>query len=113
MKALWSLGQGTVREIRSTLYPSRPLAYTTVMTVMDRLARKGMVERQKRGRAHLYRPAVPEEAVREHALDLLTENFFQGSRHHLRKYLDTARKTPLKRRDGGVNPPPQSLTVNR
>ena len=93
MKALWALGEGTVREIRARLLPERPLAYTTVMTVMDRLARKEVAEREKRGRAHLYRPKVPLEPVREHALDHLVENFFGGSREQLRQYLESGSAT--------------------
>lgn len=87
MKALWALDQATVHEVRSRLLPERRLAYTTVMTVMDRLARKGVVEREKRGRAHVYRATVAEELVRDRALDRLMEDFFRGSREQLRKYL--------------------------
>jgi predicted transcriptional regulator len=87
MRALWALGQATVHEVRARLLPERPLAYTTVMTVMDHLRGKGMVEREKRGRPYLYRPLVTEEAVREHALDRLIRNFFVNSREQLRSYL--------------------------
>ena len=87
MAALWDAGQATVHEIRAQLLPHRPLAYTTVMTVMDRLARKGVVEREKRGRAHLYRPAVTREAVSDHALRRLVENFFHGSCDELLRHL--------------------------
>ncbi len=86
MKALWSLGEGTVQEIRERLFPKRPLAYTTVMTVMDRLGRKGAVEREKNGRAHVYRASVTEELVRERAVARLVENFFR-SREGLQQYL--------------------------
>lgn len=88
MAALWVEGKATVHEIRAYLLPRRPLAYTTVMTVMDRLARKGVVEREKRGRAHLYRPAVTQEAVSERALRQLVENFFHGSYEELRRHLE-------------------------
>ncbi|MGE5325632.1 MAG: BlaI/MecI/CopY family transcriptional regulator, partial [Deltaproteobacteria bacterium] len=57
MKALWALSEATVEEIRADMMPRRPLAYTTVLTVMDRLARKGVADRRKRGRAHVYTPA--------------------------------------------------------
>ncbi len=88
MNVLWVAGTATVHEIRAHLFPQRPLAYTTIMTVMDRLARKGIVDRKKRGRAHLYRPVVPKEAVSERALTQLVENFFGGSREELRKHLE-------------------------
>ncbi len=89
MKALWALGAGTVHEIRSQLLSERALAYTTVLTLMDRLARKGIVEREKHGRAHLYRPLVAEERILEQALARLLGDFFRGSREELRHYLDT------------------------
>lgn len=90
MRALWSLGQATVQEVRACLTPERPLAYTTVMTLMDRLARKGVVERRKQGRAHLYTPAVAEIEVRERALERFVEDFFSGSRAELRAHLGGA-----------------------
>ena len=51
----------TVREVADAL-SDRGLAYTTVMTVLDRLAGKGMVERERLGRAWSYRPAASREA---------------------------------------------------
>ena len=90
MKALWTLGESTVHGIRAELLATRPLAYTTVMTIMDRLARKGVVAREKRGRAHVYRPAVTDAEVRDRALDRLVGNFFLGSRQRLREFLETA-----------------------
>ena len=92
MMALWSAGRATVHEIRAQLLPNRPLAYTTVMTVMDRLARKGVVEREKRGRAHLYRPVATREAVSERALQQLVENFFHGSFDELLLHLENGRR---------------------
>lgn len=90
MKALWSLGEATVEEVRADLMPRRPLAYTTILTVMDRLARKGVAERRKRGRAHVYTAAVAKDVVREHAIERLLENFFHGSREQLRSHLGGA-----------------------
>jgi hypothetical protein len=69
------------------LLAERPLAYTTVLTLMDRLARKGIVEREKRGRAFLYHPLVEEDQVRQQALARLVGDFFQGSPERLRQYL--------------------------
>ena len=45
----------TVREVHEALSEDRDLAYTTVMTVLDRLARKELVGQQREGRAFLYR----------------------------------------------------------
>src|SRR5579859_677065 len=79
MTALWFLGEATVREIRETLAPRRPRAYTTIMTIMDRLAQKGIVERQRAGRAWKYRANLSREDARAHAVAQVVENFFGGS----------------------------------
>jgi BlaI family penicillinase repressor len=83
MNTLWPMGEGTVREIRERLAERRPRAYTTIMTIMDRLARKGVVERHKVGRAYSYRPNLSVEAARAQALGQVLENFFGGSREAL------------------------------
>jgi BlaI family penicillinase repressor len=83
MNTLWPIGQGTVREIRDLLAPRRPRAYTTIMTIMDRLARKGIVERKKVGRAYIYRPNLSAEDARSQALGQVVENYFGGSKEAL------------------------------
>src|SRR6202453_4529005 len=88
MNTLWPMGQGTVREIRDRLAPRRPRAYTTIMTIMDRLARKGIVERRKVGRAYMYRPNLSADNARAQALDQVIENFFAGSKEALLAQLD-------------------------
>jgi BlaI family penicillinase repressor len=83
MNTLWPMGEGTVREIRERLAERRPRAYTTIMTIMDRLARKGVVERRKIGRAYTYRPQLTVEDARAQALGQVLENFFGGSKDAL------------------------------
>jgi BlaI family transcriptional regulator, penicillinase repressor len=62
MNVLWDRGEpASVRDVARAL-SERDLAYTTVMTVLDRLARKGFVERERSGRAWLYRPSASREA---------------------------------------------------
>jgi predicted transcriptional regulator len=57
MDRLWARGRpALVREMVDDLRPGRPLAYTTVMTVMENLYRKGWLRRQKDGRAWRYEP---------------------------------------------------------
>lgn len=71
MRDLWERGQpATVREVLASLNSSRSLAYTTVMTVMDNLHRKGQLTREKSGRAWLYRPV---RSKAEHAALLLQD----------------------------------------
>ncbi len=62
MEVLWrSPDPMTVRQV-GTCLTDRDLAHTTVMTVLDRLAKKGFVRRQRAGRAWRYRPAESREA---------------------------------------------------
>jgi len=100
LKVLWNLGEGTVRDVRRALVPTRPRAYTTVMTVLDRLARKGAVSRRKVGRSFLYTPQVSRDTLRRLAVEQLVENFFSGSADGLRTYLEGP---------PGDTPPPPSL----
>ena len=60
MEVLWDAGDKpqTVRAVFEELERDRQIAYTTVMTVLDRLGRKGVVSQTKEGRAHLYRPVA-------------------------------------------------------
>ncbi|HTU35705.1 MAG TPA: BlaI/MecI/CopY family transcriptional regulator [Candidatus Acidoferrum sp.] len=83
MNTLWPLGEATVRDIRDGLAQRRPRAYTTIMTIMDRLARKGVVERRKSGRAYVYRARLTAEDARSQALTQLIDNFFAGSKAEL------------------------------
>lgn len=89
MNALWRLGQATVRDIHASLVPTRPRAYTTIMTILDRLAQKGVVERQKSGRAWLYKAHLSADQARTHAVTRLVEGFFQGSTEALASHLSS------------------------
>ena len=62
----------TVREVHDEIRTESPLAYTTVMTVMDRLRRKRLLHRRARGRAFEYSPVLSEaEYTAELMHDLL------------------------------------------
>ena len=87
MKILWESGDLTVREVREQLHAQRPLAYTTIMTVLDRLARKGVVSRRKVGRAHLYHAEFPRAEARGRAVRRLLDYYFDGSTEALRSFL--------------------------
>jgi predicted transcriptional regulator len=62
MEVVWSAGRAvTGREVVDELARSRPIVYTTVLTVMDRLARKGILTKQPTGKAHTYRAVQSRE----------------------------------------------------
>jgi predicted transcriptional regulator len=87
LKALWSLREGNVKDVQQVVARTRPLAYTTIMTVLDRLVRKGKLTRIKKGRAFLYTPATSEHAMREVAVRELVDSFFDGSAEKLAAFL--------------------------
>lgn len=85
LKVLWSLAEASVSEVRDRL--PRPLAYTTVMTVLDRMSAKGLVRREKRGRAFIYAAALEREAARAQAVTQLLSNLFERDPRALMEYL--------------------------
>jgi len=87
LRVLWRLGEGTVRDVRKGVSKERVLAYTTVMTLLDRLEKRGCVARRKPGRSYIYRPKLSRDVLREQALKQLVDGFFDGSADALLRYL--------------------------
>lgn len=87
LKVLWTLGEGNVKDVREAITSSRNLAYTTVMTLLDRLTRKGGVTRRKVGRAFVYAPVLSRRVLRRLAVQDLVDQFFDGSPEALAEYL--------------------------
>jgi BlaI family penicillinase repressor len=87
LRALWSLGEGNVKAVRQIVSESRPLAYTTIMTVLDRLVRKGMLARRKVGRSFTYAPQATRDAARRAAVRELLDGYFDGSEEALLQFL--------------------------
>jgi predicted transcriptional regulator len=88
MDVIWAQDRPClVREVRERLSYGRPLAYTTVMTVLTILYGKGVLRREKYGRAWRYWPAERRE---EHAARLMTEMLRSGGDRGatLRSFLD-------------------------
>lgn len=78
MQVVWTRGEATVQEVVDAL--DRSLAYTTVLTTLKILHEKRKVlGRRKRGRAHVYVPAVTCETVQRSMLDELIQRLFAGS----------------------------------
>lgn len=88
LNALWDIGEGNVEDVRRVVAASRPLAYTTVLTLLDRLARRGAVSRRKEGRGFRYQPTVERDKLRWMALRQFLEYHFDGSAAKLRIFLE-------------------------
>jgi BlaI family transcriptional regulator, penicillinase repressor len=87
LKALWGIGEGTVRDVRHVMVGNRNLAYTTVMTVLDRLEKRGGVSRRKQGRSFVYVPKLSREELRQFAVKEVVDRFFEGSTEALARFL--------------------------
>jgi predicted transcriptional regulator len=87
METLWDAGDAwlTVREVHETLAKSRDLAYTTVMTVLERMTRKDLVEQQREGRAYRYRPAQSRGAMTAEVMRDALGEFAQETNQHDRQ----------------------------
>jgi predicted transcriptional regulator len=118
MHILWDLRQASVAAVQEKLDP--PLAYTTVQTMLNRLATKGKITRQLEGRAYLYRPAVTQAKATGHALRDLIDRIFGGSSEQLvlsllnTRQIDPKTLAELTRRyNPGETPAPEpSLTAS-
>lgn len=77
MEILWSRDECNVREAASQL--ERPLAYTTVMTTLDRLYKKGLLDRRLQDRAYLYCARWTREEWERQRAEHLLAGFFAGS----------------------------------
>ena len=87
LKALWSLQEGNVKDVQKIVNETRPLAYTTIMTVLERLLRKGKLTRRKSGRAFIYTPTAGRDEMRKIAVKELLDSFFNGSEDDLLRFL--------------------------
>lgn len=79
MDVLWRNGSATVAEVADSLQGPPPLAYSTVLTTLRILERKGHVRHTKEGRAFVYKPVIGREQARESAIAHLLGRFFEGS----------------------------------
>jgi BlaI family transcriptional regulator, penicillinase repressor len=92
MQALWHRHEATVAEVHADLAPSRPLAYTTVATMLRRMEARGLTRHRVEGRTFIYRAVVESDAVSGGMADHLLNRFFQGRLADLVSHLLTTRE---------------------
>ena len=79
MTALWTLGQGTVRDILDALPDGRDLAYTSGATIMRILDEKGFVESRKEGKTLNYAPLLKKDKYQTRSLQNLSRTLFDDT----------------------------------
>jgi predicted transcriptional regulator len=94
MRALWVAGEATVAEVHAALAGERPLAQTTVSTLLTRLEKRGLLRHRTEGRQFVYRALVDEAELNRSMVAELADRLFPGDVtelvHHLLRARDVA-----------------------
>ena len=78
MQVLWERSEATITEVQDALEPARPLAQSTIATVLSRLEKRGVVAHRSEGRQFVYRPLLSAARARGSALAGVAEGLFAG-----------------------------------
>src|SRR5947209_16787221 len=87
LKVIWDRGQATVREVYHDLQEQRKIAYTTVLTMMGILERKGHLKKSAGARAYVYSPVQPKSKVVDGMVKEFINRVFNGSAQPLLMHL--------------------------
>ena len=79
LNVLWRVGPATVRAVHAELERKEPVTYTTILKLMQIMTEKGLVERDERERAHLYRPTLKQEDTQRQIIRDVLDRVFAGS----------------------------------
>ena len=79
IRVLWDKGEASAAEVQLAMKRSRPLAITTVSTLLARLEKKGIVSHRSAGRTYVYRARVSELDMRRKAISGVIRNLFRGN----------------------------------
>ncbi len=96
LAVLWDLGPATVRQVFDVLHRKRKAQYSTVLKFLQIMADKGLVLRDEKQRAHVYRPARPREWTQRQLAGHLLDRAFAGSAKALLLGALSARKASPK-----------------
>jgi predicted transcriptional regulator len=83
MRILWTRGESLVSDLVAAMPESMPLAYTSVLTTVRILERKGYVRHRQEGRAFVYSPSIAEHEARQSEVRHVLGRFFGDSRERL------------------------------
>jgi BlaI family penicillinase repressor len=78
LRVLWQRSEATVIQIQQALQTGRPLAATTIATLLSRLEKRGLVAYRTEGRQYVYRAVLQERDAQQHALIGVTQDLFAG-----------------------------------
>jgi predicted transcriptional regulator len=87
MEAVWELGEATVHQVRERLRRKKKLAYTTVLSSMQKLERYGWLRHRTEGRSYVYLATRSRQEAGSHSVHALAERVFRGNRLLLFQHL--------------------------
>ncbi|MEM0969617.1 MAG: BlaI/MecI/CopY family transcriptional regulator [Verrucomicrobiota bacterium] len=100
LSVLWEKGESTVRQVLENLPDGRPRAYTTALSVLQTMERKGLVSRKTSAKAHVYKPKKTEKQILGPMMKELAGNIFGGSAGKmLNCALDSVRLTESEKKE--------------
>ncbi len=80
LRVLWKIGPATVRDVHEQLSVAKPATgYTTVLKLMQIMADKGLVTRDEKSKAHVYKARIPQEQTQREIVGDLVDRVFGGS----------------------------------
>lgn len=100
LEIMWKLQNASVQDVLDNLPDEKDLAYTTVMTVMDRLSKKGLLEREKQGRKFIYTPSYSKKKLEKKMFNsLFTSLLKDWGKPALAHFIDSVSKEDIKALD--------------
>jgi BlaI family transcriptional regulator, penicillinase repressor len=77
-ETIWEMGEGTVHQVRERLAPRKRLAYTTVLSAMQKLEKAGWLKHRVEGRTYIYLPTQTRDQAGTGSLKRLVQSVFAG-----------------------------------
>lgn len=99
LQALWQLERATAREVAEALEERRGWAYSTVKTMLDRMAKKGLVEARRVGNVWEYSPGLERDEAQRGAWRSFVDTVFEGSMAPALRFLASDAKLTRRQRD--------------
>lgn len=87
MQTLWRKSRLTARGVLELLSEDKKRAYTTIQTYLERMVKKGLLNKEKSGMQNLYAPCYSEEEIRQEETEHLVKKAFRGSYSRLAAFL--------------------------
>jgi BlaI family penicillinase repressor len=76
---LWNNGPSSVRQVLESMTDGKKRAYTTVLTILQVMEKKGLLTHTAKGNAHIYKPAASRDKIVKPIINRLVDNAFAGS----------------------------------